>query len=225
MTGGEGSHNSAYNKWGTWVHSQHSSTLPWALEDWPQGCIAAAPSGLHSATGRHQQEVRGWEVGILIPLAPILHWWLRRNFHDNMNRSIILFIPQVLSPNDSSSSSFLSFSTLSYLRPKFIWKPQSGIGGTLLPWEECDRSRSSSLPAPFGIRRGARFALSFSTNILLGDFVLASFFPRLTPWMVAVAVILVVLGLLTIGSIFFTWRLYKERSRQRRNEFSSKGKS
>lgn len=94
-----------------------------------------------------------------------------------------------------------------------------------MPWEECDRSRSSSLPAPFGIRRGARFALSFSTNILLGDFVLASFFPRLTPWMVAVAVILVVLGLLTIGSIFFTWRLYKERSRQRRNEFSSKGKS
>uniref|UniRef100_A0A8B9XUR7 Butyrophilin subfamily 1 member A1-like n=1 Tax=Bos mutus grunniens TaxID=30521 RepID=A0A8B9XUR7_BOSMU len=67
-------------------------------------------------------------------------------------------------------------------------------------------------------------------NLLLGQekeievSIPASFFPRLTPWMVAVAVILVVLGLLTIGSIFFTWRLYKERSRQRRNEFSSKEK-
>ncbi|XP_066208641.1 butyrophilin subfamily 1 member A1 [Saccopteryx leptura] len=49
----------------------------------------------------------------------------------------------------------------------------------------------------------------------------APFFPRLTPWMVAVAVILMVLGILTIGSIFFIWRLYKERSRQRRGEFSS----
>ena len=88
----------------------------------------------------------------LIPLAPILHWWLRRNFHDNMNRSIIFFIPQVLSSNDSSSSSFLSFSALSYLRPKFIWKPQSGIGGTLLPWEECERSRSSSIQPPLESR-------------------------------------------------------------------------
>ncbi|KAM5202071.1 butyrophilin subfamily 1 member A1 [Hipposideros larvatus] len=49
----------------------------------------------------------------------------------------------------------------------------------------------------------------------------APFFPRLTPWMLAVAVILMVLGILTIGSIFFTWRLYKERSRQRKSEFSS----
>ena len=111
------------------------------------------------------------------------------------------------------------------LKTKFIWKAQSGIGGTILPWEECERPRSSSLPLPFGIRRGAGLALSFSTNVLLGDFVLAPFFPRLTPWMVAVAVVLMVLGLLTIGSIFFTWRLYKERSRQRRHEFSSKGKS
>lgn len=94
-----------------------------------------------------------------------------------------------------------------------------------MPWEECERSRSSSLPPPFGVRRGAGLALSFSTNVLLGDFVLAPFFPRLTPWMVAVAVVLMVLGLLTIGSIFFTWRLYKERSRQKRHEFSSKGKS
>ncbi|XP_069420843.1 butyrophilin subfamily 1 member A1 [Ovis canadensis] len=67
-------------------------------------------------------------------------------------------------------------------------------------------------------------------NLLLGQekeveiSIPASFFPRLTPWIVAVAVILVVLGLLTIGSIFFTWRLYKERSRQRRNEFISKEK-
>lgn len=61
--------------------------------------------------------------------------------------------------------------------------------------------------------------------VLLGDFVSASFFPKLTPWMVAVAVILMVLGVLTIGSIVCTWRLYKERSRQRKDEFSSKGKS
>ncbi|XP_077621890.1 butyrophilin subfamily 1 member A1 [Crocuta crocuta] len=64
-------------------------------------------------------------------------------------------------------------------------------------------------------------------NLLLGQekevemSIPASFFPRLTPWMVAVAVILMVLGLLTIGSIFCTWRLYRERSRQRENEFSS----
>ena len=43
--------------------------------------------------------------------------------------------------------------------------------------------------------------------------------------MVAVAVILIVLGVLTTGTIFFTWRLYKERSRQRKNDFSSTGKS
>nr|XP_010978477.2 butyrophilin subfamily 1 member A1 [Camelus dromedarius] len=49
-------------------------------------------------------------------------------------------------------------------------------------------------------------------------------FPRLTSWMVAAAVILMVLGLFTIGSMFFTWRLYKERSRQRKDEFSSKEK-
>ncbi|XP_006764345.2 PREDICTED: butyrophilin subfamily 1 member A1 isoform X3 [Myotis davidii] len=64
-------------------------------------------------------------------------------------------------------------------------------------------------------------------NLLLGQekevdiFIPAPFFPRLTPWVVAVAVILVVLGVLTIGSIFFTWRLYKERSRRRKDEFSS----
>ncbi|XP_016075792.1 PREDICTED: butyrophilin subfamily 1 member A1, partial [Miniopterus natalensis] len=64
-------------------------------------------------------------------------------------------------------------------------------------------------------------------NVLLGQekevgiLIPAPSFPRLTPWMVAVAVILVVLGILTIGSIFFTWRLYKERSRQRKDKFSS----
>ncbi|XP_006902399.1 PREDICTED: butyrophilin subfamily 1 member A1-like [Elephantulus edwardii] len=52
----------------------------------------------------------------------------------------------------------------------------------------------------------------------------APFFLRLTSWMVAVAVIVILLGLLTIGSIVFTWRLYRERSRERRNEFSSKEK-
>ncbi|XP_029800489.1 butyrophilin subfamily 1 member A1 isoform X1 [Suricata suricatta] len=64
-------------------------------------------------------------------------------------------------------------------------------------------------------------------NLLLGQekevgvSIPAPFFPRLPPWMVAVAVILMVLGLLTIGSIFCTWRLYRERSIQRRDEFSS----
>ncbi|KAK2498103.1 hypothetical protein MC885_016117 [Smutsia gigantea] len=67
-------------------------------------------------------------------------------------------------------------------------------------------------------------------NLLLGQekeveiSIPALFFPKLTPWMVAVAVILMGLGLLTIGSIFFTWRLYKERFRQRKDEFSSKEK-
>ncbi|XP_073080187.1 butyrophilin subfamily 1 member A1 isoform X7 [Manis javanica] len=67
-------------------------------------------------------------------------------------------------------------------------------------------------------------------NILLGQekevdiSIPAPFFLKLTPWMVTVAVILMVLGLLTIGSIFFTWRLYKERSRQRKDEFNSKEK-
>uniref|UniRef100_A0A2K5PAD5 Butyrophilin subfamily 1 member A1 n=1 Tax=Cebus imitator TaxID=2715852 RepID=A0A2K5PAD5_CEBIM len=65
-------------------------------------------------------------------------------------------------------------------------------------------------------------------NLLLGQekeveiSIPASSLPRLTPWIVAVAVILMILGLLTIGSIFFTWRLYKERSREKNNEFSSK---
>ncbi|XP_032717568.1 butyrophilin subfamily 1 member A1-like isoform X1 [Lontra canadensis] len=67
-------------------------------------------------------------------------------------------------------------------------------------------------------------------NLLLGQekevdiSIPAPFIPRLTPWMVAVAVILMVLGFLTIGSIVCTWRLYKERSRQRKDEFSSKEK-
>lgn len=54
---------------------------------------------------------------------------------------------------------------------------------------------------------------------------LAPFMPRLTPWIVAVAIILLALGLLTIGSILFTWKLYKERSSLRKKEFGSKGKS
>ncbi|XP_069880499.1 butyrophilin subfamily 1 member A1 [Dipodomys merriami] len=62
-------------------------------------------------------------------------------------------------------------------------------------------------------------------NLLLGQekeariSIPASFFPRLTPWIVSVAVVLIVLGLLTIGSIFFIWRLYKER--ERTSKFSS----
>uniref|UniRef100_A0A8C2M178 Butyrophilin, subfamily 1, member A1 n=1 Tax=Cricetulus griseus TaxID=10029 RepID=A0A8C2M178_CRIGR len=51
----------------------------------------------------------------------------------------------------------------------------------------------------------------------------APFVPRLTPWIVAVAIIILALGFLTIGSVFFTWRLYKERSRGKKSEFGSKG--
>ncbi|XP_013359258.1 PREDICTED: butyrophilin subfamily 1 member A1-like [Chinchilla lanigera] len=54
--------------------------------------------------------------------------------------------------------------------------------------------------------------------------VAAPIVPRLTPWQVAVAVILIVLGLLTIGSIVFIWRLYKDRFREKKSEFSSKEK-
>ncbi|XP_007948077.1 butyrophilin subfamily 1 member A1-like [Orycteropus afer afer] len=67
-------------------------------------------------------------------------------------------------------------------------------------------------------------------NLLLGQekeigiSIPASFFPRLTPWMVGVAVIVMVLGLLTIGSIFFTWRLHRERAREKKNEFNPKEK-
>ncbi|XP_006162728.1 butyrophilin subfamily 1 member A1 [Tupaia chinensis] len=43
--------------------------------------------------------------------------------------------------------------------------------------------------------------------------------PRLAPWVLAVAVTLVVLGLLTIGSMFFIWRLYKERPRETEKGF------
>uniref|UniRef100_A0A8C6REU7 Butyrophilin, subfamily 1, member A1 n=1 Tax=Nannospalax galili TaxID=1026970 RepID=A0A8C6REU7_NANGA len=50
----------------------------------------------------------------------------------------------------------------------------------------------------------------------------APFFSKLTVWMVAVLFLAVALGLLTIGSVLFTWRLYKERSRQRGAEFGSK---
>lgn len=70
---------------------------------------------------------------------------------------------------------------------------------------------------------------SFPDNALL-QFVLvcvclAPLVPRLTPWIVAVAVVILALGFLTVGSIFFTWRLYKERSREQKSEFGSKGKS
>ncbi|KAL1784574.1 butyrophilin subfamily 1 member A1 [Sigmodon hispidus] len=50
----------------------------------------------------------------------------------------------------------------------------------------------------------------------------APFVPRLTPWIVAVTIIILALGILTIGSILFTWRLYKERSKERKSEFGSK---
>ncbi|EDL86600.1 butyrophilin, subfamily 1, member A1, isoform CRA_b, partial [Rattus norvegicus] len=52
--------------------------------------------------------------------------------------------------------------------------------------------------------------------------VAAPFLPRLTPWIVALAIVILALGFLAIGSIFFTWKLYKERSRERKKEFGSK---
>lgn len=123
------------------------------------------------------------------------------------NRSIIFFIPQVLSPNDSSSPSFLSF--LCPLLPKtkilsenlrVVLEGLFAMGGMRGPGHPL-------FQPPLESGEEIDLLWSFSTNILLGDFVLASFFPRLTPWLVAVAVILVVLDSLTIGSIFFTWRL------------------
>ncbi|NP_001163808.1 butyrophilin subfamily 1 member A1 isoform X1 [Rattus norvegicus] len=65
-------------------------------------------------------------------------------------------------------------------------------------------------------------------NILLGQgkeveiSLPAPFLPRLTPWIVALAIVILALGFLAIGSIFFTWKLYKERSRERKKEFGSK---
>ncbi|KAG8507263.1 Butyrophilin subfamily 1 member A1 [Galemys pyrenaicus] len=65
-------------------------------------------------------------------------------------------------------------------------------------------------------------------NLLLGQekemeiSIPAPFLPRLTPWMVAVIVLMMALGLFTIGSTFFTLRLYRERSRLRKEEFSSR---
>uniref|UniRef100_A0A8C5YPU8 Butyrophilin subfamily 1 member A1 n=1 Tax=Marmota marmota marmota TaxID=9994 RepID=A0A8C5YPU8_MARMA len=64
-------------------------------------------------------------------------------------------------------------------------------------------------------------------NLLLGQekevgiSIPAPISPRLTPWMVSVAAILVVLGLLTTGSMLFIWRLYQERPRERRSKPSS----
>ncbi|XP_005354992.1 butyrophilin subfamily 1 member A1 [Microtus ochrogaster] len=65
-------------------------------------------------------------------------------------------------------------------------------------------------------------------NLLLGQekeveiSVPAPLVPRLTPWIAAVAVVILTLGFLTIGSVFFTWRLYKERSREQKSESGSK---
>ncbi|XP_007534668.1 butyrophilin subfamily 1 member A1-like [Erinaceus europaeus] len=67
-------------------------------------------------------------------------------------------------------------------------------------------------------------------NLLLGQnkevglTIPAPFFPSLAPWMVIVVVFVTVLGLLSIGSIFFTWKLYKERSGMIKDKFSSKEK-
>ncbi|XP_040823546.1 butyrophilin subfamily 1 member A1-like [Ochotona curzoniae] len=52
----------------------------------------------------------------------------------------------------------------------------------------------------------------------------ARFFPRLPLWVVAVAVVLIILGLLTLMSMFFIWRLYKERAQERKKAFGSKEK-
>ncbi|KAM4835080.1 butyrophilin subfamily 1 member A1-like isoform 2-T2 [Thomomys bottae] len=65
-------------------------------------------------------------------------------------------------------------------------------------------------------------------NLLLGQekeariSIPAPFFPRLTPWIVSVALVLIVLGFLTIGSIFFIWRLYKEREKKSESSATEK---
>lgn len=121
------------------------------------------------------------------------------------------------------SLGFCVFSPQSQISLKsLVWKNNSCCGG----WGLSRASPSLSPLAPEGKLK----LFSFPNNALL-QFVsfcfvcLAPFVPQLTPWIVVVAVVILALGFLTIGSIFFTWRLYKERSREQKSEFGSKGKS
>lgn len=115
---------------------------------------------------------------------------------------------------------------LCFFQPKIFFSPLkslSGIGGTVFTSEGMGgRGPDHALfRVPLEPEEEPDL-LSVSQQM---SFVSAPFFPRLIPWVVAVAVTSVVLGVLTIGFMFFTWRLYKERSRRRKGEFSSTGKS
>ncbi|XP_074076783.1 butyrophilin subfamily 1 member A1 [Macrotis lagotis] len=50
------------------------------------------------------------------------------------------------------------------------------------------------------------------------------FFSRLSPWMMSISVILTALGLLTIGAIFFIWKLHRNKKREKENKSFNKEK-
>ncbi|XP_030743035.1 butyrophilin subfamily 1 member A1 [Echinops telfairi] len=120
------------------------------------------------------------------------------------------------------------------------WYPEPQVQWRTLQGENFPSTTESSIPDEEGLFTvAASLMISDNTlgnvsccirNLLLGQEkeadipIPASLFPRLTPWMVAVAVIMLILGFFTIGSICMTWRLYRERSRERKREFSSKEK-
>uniref|UniRef100_A0A4X2K9U1 Butyrophilin subfamily 1 member A1 n=1 Tax=Vombatus ursinus TaxID=29139 RepID=A0A4X2K9U1_VOMUR len=51
---------------------------------------------------------------------------------------------------------------------------------------------------------------------------LCPFFSKLSPWMMSMAVILTALGLLTIGAIFFIWKLHRNKNREKDNKSFNK---
>ncbi|XP_051024376.1 butyrophilin subfamily 1 member A1 [Acomys russatus] len=117
-----------------------------------------------------------------------------------------------------------------YPEPQVQWRMASG---DMLP--STSESKRRDEEGLFTVAASITIRDSFVKNVscciqntLLGQekveeiFIPAPFVPRLTPWIVAVAVTVLALGLLTIGSIFFTWKLYKERSRERKDKFGSK---
>lgn len=101
-----------------------------------------------------------------------------------------------------------------------------------MPWEVGGHQEHQEHLCPSLVPGENLKLFRFPTNTLFGLLfvfvlfcLLAPFLPRLTPWIVALAIVILALGFLAIGSIFFTWKLYKERSRERKKEFGSKGKS
>ncbi|XP_020822426.1 butyrophilin subfamily 1 member A1 isoform X3 [Phascolarctos cinereus] len=54
--------------------------------------------------------------------------------------------------------------------------------------------------------------------------VASPFFSKLSPWMMSMAVILTALGLLTIGAIFFIWKLHRNKNKEKDNKSFNKEK-